>query len=305
MAGRTILVVVDPTVEAQPAAERAALIARAASADLELFICDYDPEIEAGMVSTVWIDQPAKETLMRVLEDKLEALAAPLREAGLNVSVDVHWDHPLDAGIVRKIVESTPWLVVKDTHHHNVLKRTVLSNTDWHLIRQCPVPLYLVKPENPPARPKIFAAVDPVHEHDKPASLDHAIVKLAEEMAGYLSGELHVVHTYAVPSSLVALEGVPVTHIFDAIETEHRDAFTAFLAPYSVAQGNAHFVEGLPQEKLPEMTADPDAGLIVMGAVSRRGLDRIFVGSTAERVLDRLSCDLLIVKQASFESSSS
>ena len=33
-----------------------------------------------------------------------------------------------------------------------------------------------------------------------------------------------------------------------------------------------------------------------MGAVSRRGLQRTFIGSTAEKVLDHLPCDLLIVK---------
>jgi len=41
--------------------------------------------------------------------------------------------------------------------------------------------------------------------------------------------------------------------------------------------------------------------VMVMGAVSRRGLDRIFLGSTAERVLDRLPCDLLIVKPEGFQ----
>ncbi len=204
MVDKTILVVVDPTAEAQPAVERAASLAQKASADLELFICDYDPEIDAGVVSTVWIDQPAKQNLMGILEQKLEALAAPLRNNGLNVTVDVAWDHPLDEGIVRKIVASQPWIVFKDTHHHNVLKRTILSNTDWHLIRQCPAPLYLAKPNELPAVFKVCAAVDPVHERDKPASLDHAIFGLAKELAGYLGAELHVVHTYAPFRSIFA-----------------------------------------------------------------------------------------------------
>ena len=38
------------------------------------------------------------------------------------------------------------------------------------------------------------------------------------------------------------------------------------------------------------------ADLVVMGAVSRSGLQRLFIGSTAEEVLDRLPCDVLIVK---------
>ena len=38
------------------------------------------------------------------------------------------------------------------------------------------------------------------------------------------------------------------------------------------------------------------ANLVVMGAVSRSGLNRIFIGNTAERVLDDLPCDVLVVK---------
>jgi universal stress protein E len=41
---------------------------------------------------------------------------------------------------------------------------------------------------------------------------------------------------------------------------------------------------------------------VVAGAVSRSGLKRAFIGNTAERLLDDLPCDLLIVKPAQFPS---
>jgi hypothetical protein len=37
-----------------------------------------------------------------------------------------------------------------------------------------------------------------------------------------------------------------------------------------------------------------------MGAISRRGLQRLFIGNTAERMLDHLDCDVLVVKPAGF-----
>ena len=98
------------------------------------------------------------------------------------------WDHPLVDGIVRKVVASAPWMVVKDTHHHNVLKRTILSNTDWGLIRECPAPLFLVKPGPIAQQPKVFAAVDPMHEHDKPAELDNRILEVARTLAESADG---------------------------------------------------------------------------------------------------------------------
>lgn len=39
-----------------------------------------------------------------------------------------------------------------------------------------------------------------------------------------------------------------------------------------------------------------------MGAVSRSALTRLFIGHTAERVIDTLACDVLIVKPAGFKS---
>ena len=296
MTNRKILVVVDPRSDEQPAAERAAWLAEHLSASLELFICDYDPDIDVGRVSPVWIDQPARENLLRTLGEKLEAIAAPLRERDLEVAIDVAWDHPLHDGIVRKVEACQPWLVAKDTHHHNVLKRTILTNTDWYLIRECPVPLLLVKPNAIDETPKIFAAVDPLHVHDKPARLDNEIVKLARTLADGVGGELHLLHTFMVPIELIVPEATKINGIIEEVKQQHREAFTEFLAPHAIPNNRAHLIKSPPYEGLPEITEKEGAWVIVMGAISRRGLDRIFVGSTAERVLDRLPCDVLIVK---------
>jgi len=296
MDDRKILVVVDPSCDEQPAVGRAAWLAEQFSADLELFVCDYDPDIDAGRVATVWIDEPAREKLLSILREKLEAIAEPLRKRGLTVSVDVAWDHPLDAGIVRKTIVSKPWLLVKDTHHHSVLKRTILSNTDWQLIRRCPVPLLLVKPIPIPATLKVLAAVDPLHIHDKPAQLDDKIVELAATVAEGADAELHVLHSYSEPIVLNVPEPSMISRITEDVERKHREAFSDFLKRHPIAKDRAHLVCGPAHEELPEFAAKEGVGMVVMGAVSRTGIDKLFIGSTAERILDRLSCDVLVVK---------
>lgn len=297
-ADKKILAIVDPASAEQPAVDRAAYFAERLSADLELFICYYDSDIAAGRVSTLWIEKPAREQLMSVLEKKLEELAAPLRARGLNVKVDLAWDHPLDEGILRKILSSKPWMVVKDTHHHNVLRRTILSNTDWSLIRQCPAPLLLAKLDATSESPKICAAIDPTHANDKPAELDDAIFLMAETLARATGGELHVVHTFAVSPEPVGLEAPPVGTISEAVAREHERAFSAFLSTRSVPYAHAHLLKGTAYERLVQFAHNETIDIVVMGAVSRRAIHRIFIGSTAERLLERLPCDLLIVKPA-------
>ena len=58
---------------------------------------------------------------------------------------------------------------------------------------------------------------------------------------------------------------------------------------------------GRPAETLVEFTRDIGASLVVMGAVSKGALELLLIGNTAEKVLDDLSCDILVVKSEPLE----
>ena len=74
-----------------------------------------------------------------------------------------------------------------------------------------------------------------------------------------------------------------------------------FLDTHAVLGGRSHLYEGLAQDCLQKAAQQHAADFVVMGAVSRRGLKRLFIGSTAERVLDRLPCDVVIIKPLELE----
>jgi universal stress protein E len=298
MRQNTILVVIDPTAGAhQPALDRAAWLAKQSGARLELFACDYDPDADGGPISTVWKPEsdPREQLLLR-LRAKLEDLARPIRQQGITVSVDAVWDHPFEVAIIKKAAAHDYWLVAKDSHHHNLIQRTLLTNVDWHLIRRCPAPLLLVKDRKLAAEPNVLAAVDPVNEHDKPAALDDRIFTFAADLARLLRGRLHVVHSFATP---LGAELPP--DIVKVIADEHRAAMTKFLNTHAVLLGQTHLYQGMAHESLQKAASEHAADFVVMGAIARRGLKRLFIGSTAERVLDRLPCDLVIIKPLEFE----
>jgi len=308
MSDQRILVVVDPTAEEQPAVQRAARLAQAYGASLELFVCDYDQ----SLATLPRFDPKTAEAARRSVLDKhramLDALGAPLKAQGLSIQIDVRWARPLHRGIVDKVAETRPMLVVKDTHEHPVLRRTLLSNTDWNLIRACPAPLLLVKPRPLGATPRVLAAVDPVHEHDKPADLDRAILGFATELAHKLGGTLHVLHTFdtaplyaAAADTPLSMTSVPPPELIADLETRHRQALDALLAEFKIDEKNVRFEEGAPHLAIAAVAEQEQADFVVMGAVSRSGIERIFVGSTAERALDRLPCDLVVVKRPGFQ----
>jgi universal stress protein E len=304
---KSILVVIDPTADRQPALERAAWLAERLGATLDLLICDYDQQLSGGRFFASEAMEGARNALLETHRHRLESLATPLRERDLVVRTDTRWEHPLDHGVLRKVAELQPIMVVKETHYHGAVQRALFSNTDWNLIRRCAVPLLLVKPRQPAAAPRILAAVDPMHEFDKPAELDHAILALAKELVAALSGKLDVFHAFDPAPAIAGATGsiaspiaVPVRELTEALERRHKAALTALLHDYPVDPEAVHLQQGVAAEQLLALSRNLPADIVVMGAIARSGIKRVFIGNTAERVLDRLPCDLLIVKPAGF-----
>ena len=304
-----ILAVVDPTVDAQPAVAKAARLARASGAVLELFICDFDPALSGRPLADTEAVRTLREEFLAERAEYLEDLADEMRAGGLAVETHVHWGNPLYRGILARIQESTPDLIVKDTHYHSLLRRTLFSNTDWQLVRACPVPLLLAKSGEWPAQLRLLAAVDPGHLADKPAALDHDILDFATLLAKAVDGEVHVVHAF-FPAALLALTtgmaGLPLggeTAIDEVVATERKRIAGSVLKlaeSHGVPPDRVHLVQGSASEALPRAAGDDHADIVLMGAVSRSRLEELFVGSTAERVLDRLPGDVLVVKTADF-----
>lgn len=300
---KTILAIVDPTSQEQPALARAAWLAGRLGFSLELFICDYDQHLAGDRFFDSKSLKKARSSLMERHSQRLEKLAAPLRAEGLTVSVDVAWDRPLHDGLVRKIDKLKPRIVVKDTHYHSAVRRSVFSNTDWNLIRKCASPLWLVKPHQDPAVKTLLAAVDPMHERDKPAKLDHRILKTAGEFCAAIDARLVVVHAfdpapvYAVSTDAMSFPITePINEAVAALREQHHAAMGKLTAKHSIPAEDTHVIEGETREVLVGAVDEFKADVVLIGAVSRSGLKRLALGSTAERVLDFVPCDLVIVK---------
>jgi universal stress protein E len=298
-----ILVVLDPTSERQPALDRAVWLTRRSDALLELFICDYDQYLAGERLFDSESLARARSTLIAKHLGSLQERARQLRKQKIDVVVDARWDHPLHEGIARKVVDSKPDIVFKDTHYHAVLSRSVFSNTDWSLIRCCPAPLWLVKPQPMSEHPRIVAAVDPMHEHDKPAALDHSIVTMAAGLRSTVDGELHLMHAYEIAPAVAASAdsmampiSAPLRDVADALKKQHKDAVFALAEQHGLAQDRVHVHQGSTQSVLVRLSGQLKADIVVIGAVARSGLRRLFLGSTAEQVLDRLPCDMLIIR---------
>ena len=164
--------------------------------------------------------------------------------------------------------------------------------------------MLLVKPQEWKPEPVIIVAVDPTHGSDRPAVLDKALLDEAAALTKATSGKLHVFHAcdaataYAVSADSIAFPvSVPVRELADSMREHHHTAMDELLQSWGKGVDyQTHFIEGETREALLSLIEEVDADIVVMGAVARGALQRMFLGSTAERVLDHIPCDLLVVK---------
>jgi universal stress protein E len=119
---------------------------------------------------------------------------------------------------------------------------------------------------------------------------------------------VHAFHSYdprIAVATATANAYIPVSLPFDEIEQQmhedHEKRFNEITSFHGIEDDNAHLVAGLTHEELPLIAEKLKADVVVMGAVSRNHWKRLFIGATAERTLEHLPCDLLIVKPDWFQ----
>jgi len=300
-----LVAMADPAAKSSVALAKAVAIARKTGAELTIFHSLYSPYVAGEQFYSPDALEKDIEGAVNARKAQLAKLGAPLEKQGIRVRIRVRWDYPVYESIVREAVREGVDLVVAESHRHTRTARVVLTNTDWQLIRLCPCPVLFVKTAKPYDRVRVLAAVDPLHAHSKPEQLDKRILEEAGDLAETFRGQLHAVHAYllATPfTSGVLMEPVPLpVNVAEQHLADVRKAFETLLKPYGLGSRKTHLRAGNASIEIPAVAEEIGAGVVVMGAVSRSGLKRLFIGSTAERVIDHLTCDVLVIKPQGFK----
>jgi len=301
---RILVAVKDPYSRSLPAVAKAAQLARACGARVELF---------HGLTTPVYVDLVTQPGPMELIErerarhlGRLEALAARLRREGIQVTCAIEADFPAYEAIIRRAGRFGADLIVADCHPGHRTMPWLLQLTDWELLRHSPVPVLLVKNPRPYRNPVVLAAIDPLHAFAKPGALDAEILRAGSTVKTAMRGTLHAMHAYypapvgATPTEI--LSPAIAVELQERAEAAARKGFERAVRKYKILPARQHLVPRHPFDAIEDVARRTRADIVVMGAVSRSGLRRIFIGNTAERVLDSLPCDVLVVKPRHFAS---
>lgn len=281
-------------------------LALALDAQIELFHCA-DAATAADVAS-----QGATRAIREQVSGRrqqLEGLAARLRVGGVQVRTSVRWDHPVYAGIVRQVLRHKPRLLIAYPTARGRASRLWLGRNDFRLIETCPCPVLFMKTRRPYTDTVVLAAVDPDHAHGKPAALDAEILGWASRLCGALAGKLLVFHAH-LPWEQALRNEPQFQRVPEVVRADVAAAWRGTLEAgvleiaerYAVPRRRVHIAEGAVPETLARFAQDIFPDIVVMGAARRSLLGRLLIGHTAERVLDALDSDVLVVKAPGFRS---
>jgi universal stress protein E len=176
----------------------------------------------------------------------------------------------------------------------------MLHPTDRHLLRKCPCPVWMIRPERRAAYERILAAVNSFPRDRINADLNRHILDLACSQADRDKAEIHVVHAYRIPRQVLLPIGVDVDDYRTALARLHRERLDELLEDFSIPADCVHLEEGWPGEVIPAVARREQADIVVMGTLARVGIPGLFIGNTAERTLDHVDCDILAIKPTGF-----
>jgi universal stress protein E len=297
---RILVAVKNPMAKALPAVAKASQLAKALGAEIVLFQSLSLPAYLNGVV-TYMNDglADAERCTAQACERALESVAQRLRRRGIKTTVRTQFDSPIYEAVIREASRSKADLIVAEQHHGH-RGASLLHLTDWELLRLTPVPVLLVKNARPYRKPKILAAIDPDHTFGKPAWLDREILNCGSMVADALHGTLHAMHAYA-PIPVLAFPNGAISQA-DVVarsarsEAQARKKLLQAVRDAKVSHVTHHVIGRHPADAIAELAGQTHSSLVVMGAISRSGFKRLLIGNTAERVLDHLVCDVLIIK---------
>ena len=291
-----ILIVIDPEETEHSALSRIKEIP--VSADINFKVDFYLDAVPVSAEEASKIDFHIKDR-----RAWLDQLVEPYRSQGYKITTEILPFRRLYEEIIKSARQFKADFVFKPTRQHNTLKRVFYTPNDWNLIRLCPTPLLMVSDQREEHGKPVVAAIDVSDKDTAHQSLNEVVLEQAGLLSRVLGSDIHIVFAYG--PSIVAGRSAIADPLAYQISRDRYDEFMKaakeLAKNHGVACDNVHMREGAPDMVIDEYAREADAGVIVLGTVARRGAAGLFVGNTAEGVLERTNTDVFVVKVPGFE----
>lgn len=258
-----------------------------------------------GFLTDAVQSEEVEDLIIRDHREQLLSLAGEYLDTGISIDVFVGCGDPATE-IVRQVLSQGHDLVIKAVNDDAEGGR-VFGSISRSLLRICPCPVWLLKPEIHGDFDVVLAAVDMEDQDEVHSKLNNLILELGHAVAQRERAQLHIVSAWDLwmEQSLRRRAGdEQVDQALAAHEHAIRQRLQAFLKPFETyhATPQIHLRRGSPSEAIRSVADEIEADLMVMGTVCRTGAAGFLIGNTAENVLGDATCSILALKPSNFVS---
>jgi nucleotide-binding universal stress UspA family protein len=234
---------------------------------------------------------------------------AELRAATPQTDVTVHYE----------VTSGTPYLRVIERvslYGHDLVLTVPMppirkiglgsASTTMHLLRKCPVPVWVHSPLSATAD-ALLVAIGPIEEET--AELNVRLLELGSSLARMTGSELHIVHAWRLEgetmlrSPRLAYSTEEIDGMGSEVRQTAQEGLEALLEQIEGADGHQlHVRKGHAADVIAGLIEEINPNAVVMGTVARTGIPGLIIGNTAERVLATVDRTVLAVKPDGFVS---
>lgn len=315
---KNILLITNKNDINSPDIQRAVSLARSNTANLTLADVVFDLPLMHRQLKP---SSGVESVLSSLAEKRLNELKLMTKELSENMDVTplVLQGTPY-LEIIRVVMQQKFDLLIKISEPEESFSAKIFGSTDFRLLRKCPCPVWLLKPDTLLSFRSILAAValETFDEDEDIDSLNKQILEMATSLALEESSELHIVHAFKIfgedilnlpLAGYIAGDEIrewmksqrhdiekQFSHVTELLKKHLKDSKMEKLNP------QFHLEEGDAQEVIQRMIKENKVELVVMGTVARSNITGLLMGNTAENILNRISCSALTVKPSSFKS---
>ncbi|EJK2114741.1 universal stress protein UspE [Vibrio navarrensis] len=301
-----ILVVADINKDEQPALARAVQLARksVSKSHVTFFLSIYD--FSYDMTSMLSLDErdAMRRGVIYQREQWMRKIAKPYIDESMTFDIKVVWHNRPYEAIIAEVFSGSHDIVIKATRKHDVLESVIFTPTDWHLLRKCPVPVLLIKNADWPEQANIIASVNVGSDNPTHIELNNIMVERLLEISSRLDAQAYLVNAYPVTPANITIELPefdPTTYT-DAVRGHHLTSMKALRQQYGIDEEHTIVEQGLPEDIIPASADKLNAAMVILGTTGRTGLSAVFIGNTAEHVIDKINCDVLALKPKGYVS---
>jgi universal stress protein E len=247
------------------------------------------------------LEEKHRFVVIRKIEDEASAVVGELvrkaRESGVaarGVFVrGIGWFE-----IVHQVLREKHDLVMVATRESSGMGHRLFGNTAKKLLRRCPCPVWVCKPDEHDGPLNILVASDL-----RPAS--GAALRLAVGLARAADANIHLLHAIDYPVYHLWLTALPDEvgrdyhlRVLGQAEKALRDQLEQTDHRTLVEPVRIHITDkvGQPDRVILQCIRERKIDLLVIGTVGRSGAAGAMIGNTAERLLPELTCSVLAVK---------